>query len=135
VNANSTEVVPAYMMRGPSLISTNPPWKISTSMRRSCSIISIPFVITRSSSSSVLLIWKEYLQQERAGAARRIARGRTPECGCRVMVHRVLRAELCGRFSLSWTLGRPMLRAAFVVALSVPEMRLLKRLVTVQEIL
>src|SRR5260370_38747571 len=32
---------------------------------------------------------------------------RTPECGCRVTVHRLLRAELCGRFNLSCTLGRP----------------------------
>jgi hypothetical protein len=44
---------------------------------------------------------------------------RTPECGCRVTVHHldVLRAELCGRFDLSRTLGRPYVAGGRAVQL------------------
>jgi hypothetical protein len=63
VNANSTEVVPAQMMQGSSLISTNPPWKVSISMRRSCSII-YSSVITPIFFVECLADLKECSQQE-----------------------------------------------------------------------
>src|SRR5437016_1112345 len=95
------------MMQGSSLISTNPPWKVSISMRRSCSIV-YSSVITPIFFVECLADLKE------CSAARSTPEqpvgslaDRAPECGCRVTVHRLLRAELCGRFNLSWTLGRP----------------------------
>ena len=67
MNANSTEVVPAHIMQGPSLI------------------------FDKSSPESLNLDEAVLLDISIPPST----------------VHRLLRAELCGRFNFSWTLGRP----------------------------
>jgi hypothetical protein len=87
VNANSTEVVPAYMMQRPSLIFDKSSLE---SLNLDEAVLLDNFyssVITRSSSSSVLLIWEKSICSKSAPEQLvGFARGRTPECGCRVTV-------------------------------------------------
>jgi len=113
VNANSTEVVPAHMMHGPSLIfdkssveSLNLDEAVLLDNFYSSVITPIFFV------GCLVDLEKNIRSKSTPEQLARSLAERTPECGCSVTVHCLLRAELCGRFNLSWTLGRPYLYVA-----------------------